>query len=161
MENDLSFTRKKIFLAELLLFVVLWTVNFFAFYGTKGLMVIPYECSFAFNLPMIPYWIVFFIRYGAWVSFLVLFICSFLAGFHTPRERIKECVLAFVLFSIYASVLELLFPAKIKLFGISIFVDWLLFDMIQFALTIPIANAFGSSASTFFSTLLRRKSCQR
>jgi hypothetical protein len=159
MGNDLSFTRKKIVLTELFLFVVLWTINFFAFHRTRGLKIIPHECFFVFVSPRMPVEVTSFIRYGVWVPFFATFICSFLMGFHAIQESLRKCVLAFLFFFSYAAMLELLYPITISNVNYTAS-DWILLHMVSFVLIVPIAHILGGSVSIFFSTLLRRKSCQ-
>lgn len=134
----------KIFLVQIAIFFIAWSVTFFTLRNLRALKGIPAECYpiLSTELPVI---LDGFIYYGLWAAFFSSFIYSFMQGFNSFKRSFLEYVITLILFSSYAVILELLFPSIT-----SSYINWAVIDIVFFLVTIPIGNFFGCLFSAGF-----------
>lgn len=113
--NDLL--KRKILLAELFLFMALWGCNFFMFKEIRAVTIIPIECLLYTYTSSTPASLRIFIYFGVWIPLLVTFVFSFITGFNSLRSSRRDCIIFFILFSLYLEILEYFSPSKILIFS--------------------------------------------
>jgi hypothetical protein len=146
--ND-SVQRIKIYLMQVFLFIVVWSITFFFFKNQRALQGYPPECSFlmAREVPQILSGVV---RYGACAPFLSAFIGAFMREYRSFKESCVTNILLFVSFVACASVLEYMFPS------ISLdYKKWFVIDSVFFAFAVPIGSILGYVAAIPFFLLTR------
>jgi hypothetical protein len=148
--ND-SMQRIKIYLMQVFLFIVVWSITFFSLKNQRALAGYPPACDFliAREVPLV---LRAAVRYGICAPFLSAFIGAFIREYRSIKESCITNILLYMLFVAYASILEYISP------GISLdYKRWIVIDAVFFAYAVPIGSILGYVAAIPFALLMQRE----
>ncbi|MDR1935983.1 MAG: hypothetical protein LBS49_10500 [Candidatus Accumulibacter sp.] len=147
LSHDDSTQQVKVFLVQVFLFIVVWSITFFFLRNQRAMMVYPQACAFLITHE-IPLVLSAAVRYGICASFLPAFIGAFIRGYRSVKESCMTNILLFMLFVAYASIMEYTFPS------ISLdYRQWVVMDSVFFAFAVPIGSILGYISAIPFSLL--------